>query len=103
MTAPNSPFPGDDVLRSIEEIAPEEIELAVLYLVEQSFGIARESVPAGVVRLFGVERARSEAAATIQGIVDDLIDRGRLRLSGLTLYLPWDGLPPPSSSPALVS
>lgn len=74
--------------RSVEQIPPEEIELAVQHLAEEQFGVSREEVPHGVAMMFGIERARADAASTIRDITDYLIEDGRLRLSGLMVYLP---------------
>ena len=79
--------PGDGVKRPIEWIAAEEIELAILHLVEDQFGVARDYVPLAVARIFGIERLRGEGADIIRGIADDLVERGLLRTSGRQLYL----------------
>jgi len=81
-------IPADGVQRSIEQIPPEEIELAVLHLAEEQFGVPRTEVPHGVAMLFGIERARADAATTVLNITDEMIEDGRLRLSGLMVYLP---------------
>ncbi len=79
---------ADGVHRTIDQIPPEEIQLAIQHLAEEQFGVSREDVPHGVAALFGVERARGDAATTIRILTDDLIQRGLLRLSGLMVYLP---------------
>lgn len=80
--------PADGVKRLIHLIAPEEIELAILHLVEDQFGMWRDQIPQAVVKLFGFERARAEAADIIRTVVDALVDRGALRSSGHQVYLP---------------
>jgi hypothetical protein len=79
--------PGDGVERGIDMIALEELECAVLHLVEQQFGVQREKLPQAVARLLGVSRLSSEAWTAISGVVDGLVERGALRASGLQVYL----------------
>jgi very-short-patch-repair endonuclease len=79
--------PSDSVRRTIEQIAPSEISLAILYLVEDQFGIFEESLPAAVARLFGIDRLRAESAAIIQSVIRDLVARSLLRRSGTQIHL----------------
>ncbi len=74
--------PGDGVQRGIELIPKDEIALAVLFLVEDQFGMQRDSIPGKVVNLFGFDRARAPSADRIQEVVDDLIEARRLRTQG---------------------
>jgi very-short-patch-repair endonuclease len=74
--------PGEGVHRGIELIPEEEIALAVLFLVQDQFGMQRDSVPGKVVNLFGFDRARAPSADRIREVVDDLIEAGRLRTQG---------------------
>lgn len=80
--------PGDGVKRPINLITPEEIELAVLYLVEDQFGMSRDQIPQAIVKIFGFDRARAEGADIIRSVVDGLVDQGALRSSGYQVYLP---------------
>ena len=97
---PRSPFYGspahplqrfriasDGVSRGIDQIAPEELALAVLYLVEDQFGVSEERTPSAVARLFGTERLWTENADAIRSVIDDLVSKGTLRRSGTQLYL----------------
>jgi hypothetical protein len=59
--------------RLIEHIAPSEIALAILYLVEDQFGVPEESLPQAVARLFGFDRLRAEGADQIRAVVKDLL------------------------------
>jgi len=77
----------EPVRRPIEHIAPAELSLAVLYLVEDQFGIVEESLPAAVARLFSVERLRNETADPIRRVIEDLVSRGSLRRSGMQVHL----------------
>lgn len=81
-------LPKDDVKRPVHLIPPEEIALAVLYLVEAQFGVWRDQIPQAVVRLFGFERARAEAADVIRTVVDNLVEQGALKSSGYQVYPP---------------
>ncbi|HAM44385.1 MAG TPA: hypothetical protein DCM67_05110 [Propionibacteriaceae bacterium] len=80
-------LPTEAITRGIDLIAPEELALAVLYLVDDQFGLAEEATPSGVARLFGVERLRAEAADLIRSVISDLVTAGKLRRSGTQLYL----------------
>jgi len=74
--------PGDGVKRPLELIHRQELELAVLYVVEDQFGTMREELPRVVAKLFGFERTSPDAADIIRDVVDELVDRGLLRESG---------------------
>lgn len=78
---------ANGVSRAVEQIAPEELALAVLHLVEDQFGLAEERTPSAVARLFGIERLWSESADTIRSVIDQLVSKGALRRSGTQLYL----------------
>jgi very-short-patch-repair endonuclease len=80
-------LPVDSIKRPIEEIAPKELALAVLYLVEDQFGIIEESLPGAVARLFGTDRLRAESAAIIESVIDDLVARSVLRRNGTQVHL----------------
>lgn len=79
--------PAEGVHRRIEQIAAEEIDLAVLHLVEDQFGIYEDQLPQAVARLFGVERLHTEAADRLRRVVEALLRRGRLRRSGTQIHL----------------
>jgi very-short-patch-repair endonuclease len=76
-------LPCDEVCRGIEHVAPAEISLAILHLVEDQFGIVEESLPSVVARLFGVERLRTDAAEPIRRAIEDLISRNLLGVATL--------------------
>jgi very-short-patch-repair endonuclease len=80
-------LPANSITRRVDQIAPEELAMAVLHLVEDQFGIAEDRTPAAVARLFGVERLGSDQAEIIAAIVDALIADGKLRRGGLQLHL----------------
>ncbi|MGH8262780.1 MAG: DUF3320 domain-containing protein, partial [Steroidobacteraceae bacterium] len=78
----------DGVGRSIVQIAPEEIALAVLFAVEDQFGFPRDHLPRAVAELFGIGKATVGVAEVVGTVVDTLVERQRLRLSGPNVYLP---------------
>jgi hypothetical protein len=80
-------LPTDLVRRPIEHIAPKELELAILYLVEDQFGVVEESLPIAIAHLVGIERLRGDSAEPIRRVADDLVARGLLRRNGMQLHL----------------
>jgi Protein of unknown function (DUF3320) len=80
-------IPGDGIKRSLDMIHREEVELAVLYAVEDQFGTMRDELPRAVGRLFGFERMSPEATDIVRDVVDELIDRHQLRQSGPQINL----------------
>jgi len=79
--------PGEGVVRPLGVISTEEIELAILYLIDDQFGFQREALPQAVSRCFGLERVRAGNAELVGNLVDALIERGMLRLSGPNVYI----------------
>jgi len=79
--------PTESVARPMSRIAPEEIRLAVLHLVEQSFSVQRESLAKEVVRLFGSERISGGAADAVRVVIDELVEEGLLRAAGPNVAL----------------
>lgn len=80
-------LPVDSIKRPIEQIAPKEIALAILYLVEDQFGIFEESLPTAAARLFGIDRLRAESAAMIESVIANLVAQSLLRRSGMQVHL----------------
>jgi very-short-patch-repair endonuclease len=80
-------MPSDGCKRSIDEIAVEELELAILHLVEDQFGVLEEHIPHAAARLFGVERLRPESTGRIEKTIEGLLNRGLLRRSGSQIHL----------------
>lgn len=79
--------PGQGVVRGLNQIAPEEIENAILYLVEDQFGFAREHISKAILEAFGIGRNRAEPIEIIESAVDRLLSKKKLNLNGHTLYL----------------
>jgi very-short-patch-repair endonuclease len=80
-------LPNDGVERDVDQIAAEEIELAVLHLVEDQFGVQRERLPRAVAKLLGFRQLRADGAKFIHEIIDDLVERGHLRTSGFQVFV----------------
>ena len=80
-------LPTEFIRRPIEYIAPEELSLAVLYLVEDQFGIVEEYLPTAIARLFGIERLGSESADIIRRVIKELVSKGSLRRNGMQVHL----------------
>jgi hypothetical protein len=79
--------PSDGMTRTIEQIAPEELALATLFLIEDQFGVSEDRTPSAVARLLGTERLSAENGDLIRKVIDDLVQHGVLRRSGTQLYL----------------
>ncbi|MDP1991611.1 MAG: DUF3320 domain-containing protein [Syntrophales bacterium] len=79
--------PTETVKRSIEHISPDELSFAVLYLVEDQFGIVEEYLPTAIARLFGIERLGSENADLIRHVIEGLVSKGLLRRNGMQVHL----------------
>jgi very-short-patch-repair endonuclease len=79
--------PGDGVFRPLNLTAPEEIEAAVLHVIEDQFGLVRDTIPHAVGGLLGIKRVAGEAAGIVDQVVDDLLERGLLRTTGGNVYI----------------
>src|ERR1035438_8950417 len=73
--------------RKLEFVAPEEIRLAIVMVVEDSYGIVPEEVPSAVCRLFGFARSTDEMIAAIAPHRDEMLRKGILALRGVNLVL----------------
>ena len=73
---------GVDVRRTLRHISPQEIEIAILYLVEDQFGMMREQIPQSVAKLFEDSRMDPDEADWVREIVDELIEKNILVVSG---------------------
>jgi hypothetical protein len=74
--------------RPINWIRHEEIALAILYLVEDQFGVLRDDLGREVARLFALERATAEACDFVLEVAHELVERGLLRNDAQGLFLP---------------
>lgn len=76
-----------DLFRGLSLIPPEEIENAILYIVEDQFGYNKDQLSKAVLELFGLGNSRGEPIRLIEAATDRLLDRGMLKLNGYTLYI----------------
>jgi len=80
-------IPGDGVRRTLHHISPQEIELAILYLVEDQFGMMREQIPQAVAKLFEDPRMDPDEADWVREVIDELIDKKMVVLNGNRINL----------------
>lgn len=73
---------GDGVRRTLRHTSPQEIGIAILYLVEDQFGMMREQIPQAVARLFEDPRVDPDEADWVREAVDELVDKNLLAVSG---------------------
>ena len=81
-------IPGDEVKRLIRYISPQEVSMAILYLVEDQFGIMREEIPHAVTKVFEVARTDPEEVDRIRDITDKLVENKQLIANGIRINLP---------------
>ncbi len=85
--------PENSLRRPLEWIHREELSLAILYLVEDQFGVARSELGRAVGRLFGIERVSAEAADYVLEVADELLETGRLREDNDRFCIPSEADP----------
>jgi hypothetical protein len=81
-------IPTNSLRRPIDWIHRDEITLAILYLVEDQFGILQAELGRCVARLFGSDRATPEACDYISEVGDELVEHNLLRKDQGRLSLP---------------
>ena len=80
--------PANSHRRPLEWIHRDEIALAILYLVEDQFGVVRSELGKAVARLFGLERTTAESCDYIVEVADELAERGQLRDDAGRFFIP---------------
>jgi very-short-patch-repair endonuclease len=80
-------IPTDDFRRPIDWVHRDEIGLAILFLVEDQFGMNRSHLGRAVGNLFGLDRVPAEATGYITEIADELVEQGQLRDNDGQLHL----------------
>jgi hypothetical protein len=75
------PAPGTEA-RKIEHVPPEEIEAAVLWIIQASRRITREDALPEVRKALGYERAGDRIAAAIGAGIECLLSAGRIAERG---------------------
>jgi very-short-patch-repair endonuclease len=73
--------------RPVEYIAPAEIELAILYIVEDQVGVIEEYLPVVVARLIGIKKVKAKDADKIRTVIEELVNSGKLRRAGSHVHL----------------
>jgi len=73
--------------RKLELVAPEELQRAILIVVQESYGIVPGEVPNAVCRLIGFSRVTDDMSAAVGPHRDQLLREGRLALQGDNLVL----------------
>jgi very-short-patch-repair endonuclease len=71
--------------RSIDLIAPEEVDEAVLHVVGTAYGIDLPDVAPAVCRMFGFQRATEGMQSVIHEHIEALVATGRLHQQGIHL------------------
>jgi hypothetical protein len=69
-------------LRKTELVPPEEIELAILQVVLESYGIERDNIPGEACKLLGFSRVSSDMLDRVNGLIDKLLGESRLEFKG---------------------
>ena len=68
--------------RKLDLVAPEEIDAAILKVVQQSCGMNPDEVPGAVCRLLGFARVTDDMKNSIEPRRDTLLGRGALKANG---------------------
>jgi len=71
--------------KKIEHVAPEEIQVAIERVAQESYGVAPDDVASSACRLLGFGRVTDEMRTVIDAQRDALIAAGRLVLRGESL------------------
>lgn len=79
--------PVDGGERPSAWIPAEEIQLAVLHIVEDQFGCQRGALSKAVAEVFGFDRTPAGLSDLVATAVDMLVDEKRLEASGPNVYL----------------
>lgn len=72
--------------RKIELVPPEEIDAALLEVIQMSFSISRESAVSAVLEMLGFGRATSNISGAINARIEKLIASGKVKQDGDTLF-----------------
>ena len=81
-------LPAGHKLRAPKMIPPEEIEAALLQVIEASYGISPDEVVARACRLMGFRRTGPKLASVFADALGSLVERGAVELRGQFLHLP---------------
>ncbi len=78
---------GDEPVRRLYQISAVEIRGAVIYLIQEQFGLAYDNLIQSIKPLFGISRADPEESDRIKDIVDGMIASGSIVRHGPLLNL----------------
>jgi very-short-patch-repair endonuclease len=89
MTAPplRSRAGLDTASRRLDWVAPEEIGLAILRALDESYGLSVEELPRSACRVLGFERVSQEMKSQIDDVLRALITTKRVSVTGNTITL----------------
>jgi very-short-patch-repair endonuclease len=68
--------------RRLEQIAPEEVMMAVRTVVGNALGMYREDIPSAVCGFLGFGRTSEEMRGHVDGLVEEMIATGQLKWRG---------------------
>jgi len=77
----------DETHRQLNYISAIEIKNALLYLIQEQFGLAYDNLVQSIKPLFGIARIDPEESDRLKDIVDDMIDKGLIIKNGPLLNL----------------
>jgi very-short-patch-repair endonuclease len=75
-------------IRKPEVLPPEEVKLAIFYVVEENYGAERDQLIQAVARLFGFNSTSAQLREVVEAALAELLDSERLRLDGRLVTQP---------------
>lgn len=78
---------GDEAVRSLDEIAPNELLNAMRYLAKTGVGISRDELVRETAALFGYSRMAAKTRGHLEAIVNHGVQRGRLHDDGSAIVV----------------
>jgi very-short-patch-repair endonuclease len=73
--------------RKIDQIAPEEIKLAIETVVQEALGIQREDIPPAVCSLLGFGRASQDMRGHVDELISQMLLQRELKIRGNSLLV----------------
>ncbi|ERG63198.1 hypothetical protein L332_01845 [Agrococcus pavilionensis RW1] len=83
--------PAPDEVRSVQEIAPEEIANAMAVIAKQSGGATAADLISEALSIFGGRRLTAQARTALEAGLDRGLRSGRLRSDGDLIHPTWHG------------
>lgn len=84
-------IPAPDEVRSVQEIAPEEIANAMAVISKQSGGATAADLVSEALSIFGGRRLTAQARAALEAGLERGLHSGRLRSDGNLIHPTWHG------------